>query len=265
MGALPCWCVSLCDKTSRALLQWSEAPSAHSHRRHPYHLPGQARGCREIHLQSEQQPRYLALGVGLPDCSVWVLPWQQSGGGGAGRRYSELCEESSSSSMEAACVGGCCIIWQRCSAAVMQRNLLEFQGQMWQRGSTGRYDWACLTISIFWVNFNDIIIISSDSSLIPVHKDGDGLVLRLHFSWSLLNLAPPKWNGDLPVHQLWPMRAKRHSWPSDVSSSALVCWANLLPSRCWPLITALQYESESWGIHSTAGTDFITGLKYSRP
>ncbi len=105
MGDLSCWCVSLCDKTSHALLQWSEAPSPHSHRRHPYHLPGQAGGCREIHLQSEQQPRYLALGVGLPDCSVWVLPWQQSGGGGAGRRYSELCEESSSSSMEAACVG----------------------------------------------------------------------------------------------------------------------------------------------------------------
>lgn len=123
-------------------LQWSEAPSAHSHRRHPYHLPGQAGGCWEIHLQSEQQPRYLALSISLPDCSVWVLPWQQSGGGGAGRRYSELCEEkgNSSSSMEAACVGGCCIIWQRCSPAVRPSNLLEFQGQAGRRGITDHWD-----------------------------------------------------------------------------------------------------------------------------
>lgn len=71
-----------------AFLQWSEAESAHSHRRHPYHLPGQAGGCREIHLQSEQQPGHIALSISLPDCSVWVLPWQQCGGGGAGRRYS---------------------------------------------------------------------------------------------------------------------------------------------------------------------------------
>lgn len=101
--------------------------------------------------------------------------WRGRGG------QSELCEEeNSSSSMEAACVGGCCSIWQRCSHAGTQSNLLEFQGQTWQTGARPAY----LTIFFFFLHSERFqLFFYPDSNPFPESKDGDRrLVLRLHFS-----------------------------------------------------------------------------------
>lgn len=75
------------------------------------------------------------------------------------------------------------------------------------------------------------------------------------FSSSLLNLAPLKmkrWPSCSSALTAERERERRHSWPSDVSSSSpCVCRANLLPSCLWSLITVLQCEREreSPGIH----------------
>lgn len=80
--------------------------------------------------------------------------------------------------LEAAVVFGC-------AAPVMQSNLLEFQGQ----GVAERQQSFDLTIFSLSLEFRNWIIIYSGSSLIPVHKHGDKLVLRLNFSSSPLIVA----------------------------------------------------------------------------
>lgn len=185
--------------------------------------------------------------------------WRGRGG------QSELCEEeNSSSSMEAACVGGCCSIWQRCSHAGTQSNLLEFQGQTWQMGARPAY----LTV-FFFLTFwaNSLIFLSRLQPHSWKQRWRREARPQTPFLPCLffLNPAPPKWNGDLPARRLWPTRAKSHSWPSDVSSPA-PCTLRLICSQVAAGHWLLHYSMrQSWGIHSTTGSDFITGLKCSRP
>lgn len=163
-----------------------------------------------------------------------------------------------------ACVGGCCIMWQCYSHT--HSNPPVFQGQTLERvhslppSSSGESPFSPF---IYSLDFNGKIIIYSDSSLIPMRKDKDGLILTLPFF--LFESGP---QNDVPFTSgdWW----HRNAAP-DVSSSALVYRAYLLPSCQWSLITVLQYVGEraggGGGICSTAatGTYFISGLKCSRP